>query len=86
MCLFRQPKATPMEVPVNPVQPRVANEQAAKKEPIPDQKELLDPDKVANVSYGSEKKSGTKAGTRLGAGALTIGLNPGGSTNTGVNV
>ena len=32
MCLFRQPKATPMEVPVNPVQPRVANEQAAKKE------------------------------------------------------
>ena len=86
MCLFRQPKATPMEVPVNPVQPRVANEQASKKEAIPDQKELLDPDKIADVSYGSVKKPGTKASTRLGAGALAIGLNQGGSTNTGMNV
>jgi len=75
-----------MEVPANPVQPRVANEQASKKEPIPDQKDLLDPDKVADVSYGSVKKPGTKAGTRLGAGALTIGLNQGGSSNTGINV
>ena len=86
MCLFRQPKATPMEVPANPVQPRVANEQASKKEAIPDQKDLLDPDEIADVSYGTNKKPTTKAGTRTGAGALAIGLNPSGSTNSGYNV
>ena len=86
MCLFRQPKATPMTVPANPVQPRLANQQAAKKEAIPDEKDLLDPDEVADVSYGAQKKPETKAGMRTGAGALTIGLNQSGSTNSGYNV
>ena len=75
-----------MTVPSNPVGTRLANESAKKGSALPEEKDILDPDEVADISYGSEKKPTTKAGTRLGAGALTIGLNPGGSSNTGINV
>ena len=87
MCLFRQPKATPMSVPTNPVQPRLANESARKGSALPEEKDLLDADEVADVSFGSsKKKTDNKAGTRTGAGALTIGLNQSGNTNSGYNV
>jgi hypothetical protein len=87
MCLFRQPKATPMSVPANPVQPRLANESARKGSALPEDKDLLDADEVADVSFGSsKKKADNKAGTRTGAGALTIGLNQSGNTNSGYNV
>ena len=85
MCLFRSRSAKALPIPPNPVQPRVDNQQASKKESLPDEKDLLDPNEIADVSYG-QKKPETKAGTRTGAGALTIGLNQGGSTNSGMNV
>ena len=86
MCLFRRPKATPMPVPTNPVSTRLANESAKKGSALPEEKDILDPDEVADVSFGSTKKKPDKAGMRTGAGALTIGLNQGGSSNTGINV
>ena len=87
MCLFRQPKAAPMTVPTNPVGTRLANESAKKGSALPEEKDLLDADEVADVSFGSsKKKADNKAGTRLGAGALAIGLNQSGNTNSGYNV
>ena len=84
MCL-RRDKSQPLPIPANPVQPRVENEMA-RKDPLPDEKELLDPDKVADVTYGNNNKAGLTA-KRGGTSALTIGLNQGaGSTNTGINV
>ena len=85
MCLFKN-KSTPLPTPA-PIQPRLANDVAAKGSALPEEKDLLDPDEVADVSYGSNKKKPvTKAGGRVGAGALAIGLNAGGNTNSGINV
>ena len=75
MCLFRQPKATPMSVPTNPVQPRLANDRVAKAEPLPDDKDLLDPDEVADVSFGKNKKPETIATRKTGTQALKIPVN-----------
>ena len=73
----------PMPVP-QPIQPRLANDRVAKAEPLPDDKDLLDPDDVADVAYGKEKKPETEAGKKTGTSSLTIPLNTGGTgTGTG---
>jgi hypothetical protein len=74
-----------MPVPA-PIQPRLSNDAASKGSALPEEKDLLDPDEVADVSYGSDKKPDTKAGGRTGASSLAIGLNTAGNSNQGLNV
>ena len=86
MCLFRS-SPTPMPTPalVQPRQPDVV--QASR---LPSKKELVDPEEVAGVEYGTTAKTdprGTAAKT--GTDALKIPLNPGnetGSDSGGINV
>ena len=81
MCLGRRGgSATPMPVPA-PIQPRLANDRTAKAEPLPDDKDLLDPDEVADVSYGKNKKE-TVATRKTGTQALKIPIN----TSQGGNI
>jgi len=70
----------PMPVP-QPIQPRLANDRVAKAEPLPDDKDLLDPDEVADVSYGKNKKPATR---KTGTQALKIPVNV--SNQGGINV
>ncbi len=87
MCLFRS-SPTPMPTPA-PIQPRQPDVVQASR--LPNRKELVDPDEVAGVEYGT---SATKAKPRgqsikTGTDALKININPGatsGSTTGGLNV
>ena len=81
MCLFRS-APTPMPTPT-PIQPR--NPDVVRKSRLPSKKELVDPEEVAGVEYGTTAKTdprGTAAKT--GTDALKIPLNTGG-TPTGSN-
>ena len=89
MCIFKAPR--PAALPGQPaIQPRQANEQAAKGSKLPEKKDLLDPDESADVAYGSRKKlvPGLKGIGHRGARALHIPLNPGtaSSSTGGLNV
>tara|TARA_R100000234_G_C4963501_1_gene162855 strand:- start:658 stop:915 length:258 start_codon:yes stop_codon:yes gene_type:complete len=72
----------PMPVP-QPIQPRLANDRVAKAEPLPDDKDLLDPDEVADVSFGKNKKPETTATRKTGTQALKIPVNV---TSQGSNI
>ena len=89
MCLFRsrQPTVLPTPQPIQPRNPDLV--QAAR---LPSKKELLDPDDVAGVEYGTtQRKDDTRgAAKRTGTDALKININTGaeggGSQTGGLNV
>ena len=88
MCIFGRSAPTPISTPA-PIQPRQPDLVRASR--MPDKKELLDPDDVAGVEYGtSTKKDDTRgAAKRTGTDALKINLNTGaesGSGTGGLNV
>ena len=86
MCWPRnRPQPMPTPAPIQPRQPDLAR--ASRK---PNKKELVDPEEVAGVEYGTTAKTdprGTAAKT--GTDALKIPLNegtPSGSESGGINV
>ena len=87
MCVFRRGPATPVSTPA-PIQPRQPDlEQASR---LPSKKELLDPDEVAGVEYGTTAKQDPRgAAKRTGSDALKIDIGTGGETGAasgGLNV
>ena len=82
MCLFRSsPTPMPTPAPIQPRQPDVVNQSR-----LPSKKELVDPDEVAGVEYGTTAKAKTRgAAQKTGTDALKININPGttGGGNTG---
>ena len=90
MCLFRSSPPTPVSTPA-PIQPRQPDLVAASR--LPSKKELLDPDDVAGVEYGTSEKTGKDtrgAAKRIGTDALKININTGsgegGAGSGGLNV
>ena len=88
MCFFRGRTVAPVSTPA-PIQPRQPDLIAASR--LPSKKELLDPDDVAGVEYGTSEKSGKDtrgAAKRVGTDALKINLNTGneGGGTGGLNV
>ena len=85
MCLgaiFGRRNPTPVSTPA-PIQPRQPDlVQAAR---LPSKKELLDPDDVAGVEYGTSAKKEDQRGAskRMGTDALKINLNTGGGEGGG---
>ena len=86
MCLFRS-SPTPMPTPA-PIQPRQPDVVQASR--LPSKKELVDPDEVAGVEYGTEAKAKTRgAAKKTGTEELKININPGstgGTDSGGLNV
>ena len=84
MCIsFGRRSPTPVSTPA-PIQPRQPDLVAASR--LPSKKELLDPDDVAGVEYGSAQKKGVDtrgAAKRVGTDALKIDLNTGGGNESG---
>ena len=81
MCLFRSsPAPMPTPAPIQPRQPDVV--QASR---LPSKKELIDPDDVAGVEYGTtQRKDDTRgAAKRTGTDALKININTGGDAGGG---
>ena len=90
MCMFRSSPPTPISTPA-PIQPRQPDLIRASR--LPTKKELVDPDDVAGVKYGSEAKAKDTtrgAAKRTGTDALKINLNTGagptGGGTGGINV
>tara|TARA_R100000664_G_C2651044_1_gene71679 strand:+ start:227 stop:496 length:270 start_codon:yes stop_codon:yes gene_type:complete len=76
MCIFRTPPPAPVGPPPQVIQPR--NPDVVQASRLPTKKELLDPDDLAGVEYGSEGKTkGNEAGKKRGTDALKIKLNTG---------
>jgi len=92
MCLgpFRSRPPTPLPTPA-PIQPRQPDLVRASR--LPGRKELLDPDDVAGVEYGTQAKKTTQAARgaakRVGTDALKINISTpaggGGSGTGGIN-
>ena len=82
MCIFNRRSPTPISTPA-PIQPRQPDLVQASR--LPSKKELLDPDDVAGVEYGtSTKKDDTRgAAKRTGTDALKININTGGGGGEG---
>ena len=81
-----RPQVISTPAPIQPRQPDLV--QASR---LPNKKELLDPDDVAGVEYGTQAKKDAKgASKRTGTDELKIPLNTGGSEagsqSGGVNV
>ena len=87
MCWPSRPKPQPLPTPA-PIQPRQPDLVRASR--LPNKKELVDPEEVAGVEYGTTAKTdprGTAAKT--GTDALKIDINTGsasGSQSGGINV
>ena len=86
MCLFRSsPSPMPTPAPIQPRQPDVV--QASR---LPSKKELVDPDEVAGVEYGTTAKTAPRGtAKKTGTDALKININPGvisGGVTGGMNV
>ena len=81
MCIsFGRRSPTPVSTPA-PIQPRQPDLVAAAR--LPSKKELLDPDDVAGVEYGTSAKKDSMddtrgAAKRVGTDALKININTGG--------
>ena len=75
----------PTPAPIQPRQPDVV--QASR---LPSKKELVDPDEVAGVAYGTTAKAKPRGtAKKTGTDALKINLNPGttgGGETGGINV
>ena len=82
MCLFRSRQPTPLPTP-QPIQPR--NPDLVQAARLPSKKELIDPDDVAGVEYGTtQRKDDTRgAAKRTGTDALKININTGGAAGGG---
>ena len=89
MCIFGRRAPTPVSTPA-PIQPRQPDLVSASR--LPSKKELIDPDDVAGVEYGTtQRKDDTRgAAKRTGTDALKININTGaeggGSQTGGLNV
>ena len=90
MCLgaiFGRRSPTPVATPA-PIQPRQPDLVAASR--LPSKKELLDPEDVAGVEYGTSAKKEDQRGAskRMGTDALKININTGteGGDSGGLNV
>ena len=84
MCVFRGSRPTPVSTPA-PIQPRQPD--LVRESRLPSKKELLDPDDVAGVEYGtSAKKFRSTAGSKTGTDALKININTGTGEGGGMNV
>ena len=88
MCVFRRGPATPVSTPA-PIQPRQPDLVQASR--LPSKKELLDPDEVAGVEYGTSARKDEPRGAakRTGTDALKININTGAGTggeSGGLNV
>ena len=86
MCIFGRRSPTPVSTPA-PIQPKQPDLVSASK--LPSKKELLDPDDVAGVEYGTTSKKDAKgAAKKTGTDALKINLNTGneGGGTGGLNV
>ena len=88
MCRSAPPTPLPTPAPIQPRQPDLIQQSR-----LPSKKELLDPDDVAGVKYGSETKAKDTtrgAAKRTGTDALKINLNTGagptGGGTGGINV
>ena len=75
----------PTPAPIHPRQPDVVNQSR-----LPSKKELVDPEDVAGVEYGTTAKAKSRgAAQKPGTDALKININPGtasGSNTGGLNV
>ena len=83
MCLFRSaPTPQPTPAPIVPKKPQLVQEKT-----LPTKKELLDPEEVTGVEYGTSAKTQSKA-QKTGTDALKINLNTGtgGAGAGGINV
>ena len=82
MCLFRSRTPTVLPTP-QPIQPR--NPDLVQAARLPSKKELIDPDDVAGVEYGTtQRKDDTRgAAKRTGTDALKININTGGDAGGG---
>ena len=89
MCIsFGRRSPTPVSTPA-PIQPRQPDLVSAAR--LPSKKELLDPDDVAGVEYGTSEKTGKDTrgeAKRVGTDALKININTGGGAegSGGLNV
>ena len=85
MCVgpFRARPPQVASTPQAPIQPRQPDLVSASK--LPSKKELLDPDDVAGVEYGTSAKKADARGasTRTGTDALKININTGGAAGGG---
>ena len=91
MCVgpFRRQPPTPAAPIPQPIQPR--NPDLVQTSRLPSKKELLDPDDVAGVEYGTSAKKEDQRGNaaRTGTDALKTNINTGaggGGTSGGLNV
>ena len=82
MCLFRSPPPTPVSTPA-PIQPR--QPQQLQQSSLPAKKDLLDPDEVAGVEYGTTAKRDDTRGAakKTGTDALKININTGAGADAG---
>ena len=93
MCIFRAPSPPP-PAPMPSAPPIMSRtNQGLESNPLPTKKELVDPDEVAGVKYGSDTKAKDTtrgAAKRTGTDALKINLNTGagptGGGTGGINV
>ena len=87
MCIFRAPKPQPLPTP-QAIIPR--QKQKIEEKALPTKKELLDPDEVAGVEYGTTAKMDPRGtAKRTGTDALKININTGaggGGQSGGLNV
>ena len=85
MCLFRSsPAPMPTPAPIKPRQPDLVQESR-----LPSKKELVDPDEVAGVEYGTTAKTDARGtAKKTGTDALKININTpsAGSESGGMNV
>jgi len=87
MCIFRAPQPQAMATPQQII-PR--QKQKLEEKALPTKKELLDPDEVAGVEYGTTAKQDPRGtAKRTGSDALKIDIGTGGETGAasgGLNV
>tara|TARA_Y100000401_G_scaffold101833_1_gene91687 strand:- start:220 stop:489 length:270 start_codon:yes stop_codon:yes gene_type:complete len=82
MCLFRSSPPAPLPTP-QPIQPRQPDLVQASQ--LPSKKELLDPEEVAGVEYGTTTKRADTRGAakKTGTDALKININTGAGGDAG---
>ena len=82
MCRPRPPTPLPAPAPIQPRQPDLV-----RKSQLPGKKELVDPEDIADVEYGTgsgrQAKDTRGAAKRQGTDALKINLQTPGGENTG---
>ena len=82
MCRRSNPTPLPAPAPIQPRQPDLV-----RKSQLPGKKELVDPEDIADVEYGTgsgrEAKDTRGAAKRTGTDALKINLQTPGGENTG---